>query len=164
MRRPNESHTEVSSRNESDSPRRLDRASPGDGPTSMKQVADERSSQRFPGHAALVIRRENFVEELAVAVPESGQVVAEHVADNDGLLLHLLMSDLLRMTVRTYASGEVAVTDRLLAFIDWCLREGDEYVVNAVAVSFVEDFGAYAGESDALLERWPPALRVELGR
>ena len=113
-----------------------------------------------------MIRRETFLEELGVAVPEAGDVVAEHLADNDGLplLLHLLMSDLLRMTVSTYIAGEVAETDRLLAFIDWCLREGDEYVVNAVAVSFVEDFGAHPGESDALLERWPAALRGELGR
>jgi hypothetical protein len=111
-----------------------------------------------------VIRREDFLPELAVAVPESEAVVAEHVADNDGLLLHLLMSDLLRMSVTTYEAGDVAVTDRLLAFIDWCLRMGDEYVSNAVAVSFVEHFGAHPGESDALLERWPPALRAELGR
>jgi hypothetical protein len=111
-----------------------------------------------------VIRRENVLEELAVAVPESGEVVAEHLADNDGLLLHLLMSDLLRMTVSTYAAGEVSVTDRLLAFTDRCLREGDEYVTNAVAASFVEDFGGQPGESHALLERWPPALRAELGR
>jgi hypothetical protein len=115
-------------------------------------------------HAALVIRREDFLKELAVAVPESGEVVAEHLADNDGLLLHLLMSDLLRMTVSTYSAGEVAVTDRLLEFIDWCFRVGDDYVVNAVAVSFVEDFGTYPGESDALLERWPSGLRTELGR
>ena len=118
----------------------------------------------FTGHAALVIRRESFLEELAVVVPESGDLVADHLADKDGLLLHLLMSDLLRMTVSTYAAGEVAVTDRLLTFIDWCLREGDEYVINAVAVSFVEDFGVCPGESDALLQRWPAALRAELGR
>ncbi len=116
------------------------------------------------GHAALVIKREGFLEELAVAVPESGDVVAEHLADNDGLLLHLLMSDLLRMTVSTFGAGEVAVTDRLLGFIDWCFRMGDDYVVNAVAVSFVEHFGTHPGESDALLKRWPPALRAELGR
>lgn len=111
-----------------------------------------------------MIRRENFLEELTTAVRESGDVLAEHLADNDGLLLHLLMSNLLRLTVHTYAAGDVAVTDRLLAFIDWCLREGDDCVVNAFAVSFVEDFGAYLSESDALLERWPPALRAELGR
>lgn len=111
-----------------------------------------------------MIEREGFLGELAAAVPESEDMVAEHLADNDGLLLHLLMSDLLRMTVDTYAAGQVAVTDRLLAFIDSCLREGDDYVINAVAVSFVEDFGAHPGESDALLERWPTALRAELGR
>ena len=111
-----------------------------------------------------MIRREDFLAELAIAVPESAGVVAEHLTDNDGLLLHPLLSDLLRMTVSTYATGEVGVADRLLAFIDWCFREGDEYVSNAVAVSFVEDFGASPDESDALLTRWPPALRAELGR
>lgn len=111
-----------------------------------------------------MIRREDFLQELAVHVPESEDVVAEHLTDNDGLLLHLLMSDLLRMTVNTYAAGDVAVADRLLAFIDWCLRKGDDYVRNAVAVSFVENFGVYPGESDALLGRWPAALRAELGR
>jgi hypothetical protein len=111
-----------------------------------------------------VVTRENFVEQLAVAVPEAGDVVAEHLADNDGLLLHLLLSDLLRMTVRSYSAGDVYVTDRLLTVVDSCLREGDDAVVNAVAVSFVEDFGAFPDESDALLERWPPALRAELGR
>lgn len=74
------------------------------------------------------------------------------------------MSDLVRMTVSSYAAGEVAVTDRLLAFIDTCLREGSQDVRNAVAVSFVENFGLHPGESDALLERWPPVLRAELGR
>lgn len=111
-----------------------------------------------------VIRRSDFLGELAVAVPESANVVREHLADNDELLLHLLMSDLLRMTVRTFHDGQVDVTDRLLEFVDWCLREGDEYVANAVAVSFVEDFGVLPGESDTLLGRWPTALREELGR
>lgn len=46
-----------------------------------------------------MIRRETFLKELSVAVPESGAVVIEHMADNDGLLLHLLMSDLVRMSV-----------------------------------------------------------------
>lgn len=111
-----------------------------------------------------MIRRENFLTELGVAVPQSGDIVADHLADNDGLLLHLLIGDLLRMTVSTYIAGEVAVTDRLLEFIDWCFRTGDDYVVNAVAVSFVVHFGAGPGESDDLLNRWPPALRTALGR
>lgn len=111
-----------------------------------------------------MIRRQDFLSELAVAVPESAGLVAEHLTDHDGLLLHPLLSDLVRMTVSTFAAGDVGVTDRLLAFIDWCFRKGDDYVSNAVAVSFIEDFGAASGESDALLERWPPVLRAELGR
>src|ERR1700710_530415 len=123
-------------------------------------MCGQRRTTRDP---ALVIRREDFLSELAVAVPESAGLVDEHLADDDGLLLHLLMSDLLRMTVSTYAAGDVVVTDRLPEFIDWCLRVGDEYVANAVAVSFVEDFGVYPGESDALLKRWPRTLRGARG-
>ena len=54
--------------------------------------------------------------------------------------------------------------DRLLAVIDWCARERDKCVVNAIELSFVENFGAYKGESDALLRQWPVALRPKLGR
>ncbi len=135
-------------------------------PTSSAEphASDERASHRPTRHADAVIKREDFLQELAVAVPESGDVVAEHLADNDGLLLHLLLGDLLRMTIDTYNAGDVRVTDRLLAFVDWCLRMGDDYVSNAVAVSFVENFGVLPGESDALLERWPSPLRAELGR
>lgn len=111
-----------------------------------------------------MINRSRFLDELAVAVPESAELVAEHLEDNDGLLLNLLMSDLLRMCGDTFEGGREDVTDRLLAFANRCLREGDSDVVNAVSVSFVEDFGAYPGESDALLTRWPPELRNELGR
>lgn len=111
-----------------------------------------------------MIGREDFLEELAAAVPETENAVFEHLADNDGLLLHLLMSDLLRMTVISHAAGEVGATDRLLAFMDRCLREGDHDVVYAVAVSFIEDFGAHPGESAAFMARWPSALRAELRR
>jgi len=111
-----------------------------------------------------VVSRGVFVAELTAAVPESDDLVAEHLADNDELLLHLLMSDLLRMTVRTFQEGQLEVTDRLLAFVNQCLRDGDGDVVNAVSVSFVEHFGVHPGESDALLSRWPATLRAELGR
>lgn len=111
-----------------------------------------------------MITRADFLDDLRIAVPESDVLVADHLADTDEILLHLLMSDLLRLAVSTFAEGRTGVTDRLLAFVDRCLREGDDDVVNAVGVSFVENFGGYPGESDALLSRWPPALRAELGR
>jgi 8-oxo-dGTP pyrophosphatase MutT (NUDIX family) len=116
------------------------------------------------GHTEGVISKSDFVARLGAAVPEADSVVAEHLADNDELLLHLLMSDLLRLVVSTFAPGQLDVTDRLLAFVDQCLRDGDDYVANAVVVSFVEDFGVFPGESDALLERWPAALRAEHDR
>lgn len=114
-----------------------------------------------------MITRTLFVDELLAAVPEAGAIVAEHLADNDGeLLLHLLMSDLLRMGVAAFGDGDgdVQLARRLMDFIDTGFEDGDADVNNAVAMSFIEDFGAYPGESDAFLVTWPPALRRELGR
>lgn len=111
-----------------------------------------------------MITHDDFLGALKVEVSQSGGLVADHLADNDELLLHLLMSDLLRLVVRTFSEGRTGVTHRLLAFVDRCLREGDDQVVNAVCVSFIEDFGAYPGQSAALLSHWPSALRAELGR
>ena len=53
-----------------------------------------------------VIPRDVFIEELKAAVPEADDLVTEH----------LLMSDLLRITVRTFHEGQPEVTDRLPAF------------------------------------------------
>ncbi len=106
--------------------------------------------------------RYNFANELTGAVPESNELLAEHLADHGEPLL--LMSDLLRLTVSTFSQERTGVTDRLLEFVDCCLREGDDDVIHAVGVSFDEDFGTYPGESDALLPRWPPSLRAELDR
>jgi len=128
----------------------------------MEQVADVRAWRRGLSNDGTVITRGDFLDELAVAVPDSAELVAEHLADNDELLLHLLMSDLLRLTVSAFSEGRTETADRLLAFMDYCVREGDNDVVNAVSVSFVEDFGVYQGESDALLARWPAALRAKL--
>ena len=63
-----------------------------------------------------VIPRDVFIEELKAAVPEADDLVTEHLADDGELLLHLLMSDLLRITVRTFHEGQPEVTDRLPAF------------------------------------------------
>lgn len=75
------------------------------------------------------------------------------------------MSDLSQMTGDSFRAGRVEVTDRFLAFLNGCVRDRDGDIVNAVTVSFVEDFGAYPGESNAMLERWPAAaLRDEARR
>ncbi|GIM98255.1 hypothetical protein [Paractinoplanes toevensis] len=43
----------------------------------------------------------DFVDQLEAVVPEAHNIVVEHFAGNDGLLLHLLMSDLLRFSQPT---------------------------------------------------------------
>lgn len=112
-----------------------------------------------------MISRSDFIATLLADVPQTADLVQEHLADYDGeLLLHILMHDLLKRTVSLYTNGKEDEARQLLEFVDRCLREGDEYVENAVAVSFVEDYGYRPGEPDALLRLWPPGLRDELRR
>lgn len=58
----------------------------------------------------------------------------------------------------------MVLVTRIVAVAARGLRDGDEYVRNAVAVSFVEHFGAHPGETDEFLALWPPPFRAELGR
>jgi len=99
---------------------------------------------------------------LVVAVPEASGVIADHLDDYDALLLHLLAADLLRFTVAAWDNGDRALASRSLAFVDLALREGDEQVVNALCVSFIENVGAGVGETPAFIESWPHALAAEL--
>jgi hypothetical protein len=100
--------------------------------------------------------------ELALAeVPELQPVVAEHLADNDELLLHLLMSDIRRFLVSAFEAGEHEVVARGLAFLGRALTNGDEHVNNAVAASFVEDSW---DEPKEFIESWPAELRDEKSR
>jgi hypothetical protein len=110
------------------------------------------------------ITRATFLEELTQAVPDVTPLVAEHLADHDELLAHLLMPDLLRFATAAFAEGRHEVSARLMCFIDECLLRGDDYIENAVAVSFVEHFGAWPGETSVFLETWPDGLRAELRR
>jgi hypothetical protein len=106
-----------------------------------------------------------FADQLVAEVPEARAVVDEHLLDQDGeLLLHLLMSDLLRFVVQKFHGGERDVARRCLDFVDRALRDGDEGVANAVAVSFVEDVGSGPGETDAFVASWPTALLAEKAR
>src|SRR5262245_52642865 len=105
---------------------------------------------------------QDFVHRLVVEVPETRQVVAEHLEDQYGeLLLHLLMADLLRFAVAQYHAGQVDASARCLTMVDAALRQGDEYVENAVAVSFVENVGLGEGEIAGFIATWPQGLLQE---
>ena len=109
-----------------------------------------------------VLAHGDFVQDLLVSVPEVEPEVREHFEDNDELLLHLLMADLLRAAVRFFHAGEFEVEQRLLKFIDLALLQGDAAVQNAVQVSFVEHVGARPEETPEFLASWPTGLKAEL--
>ncbi|SPD86847.1 DUF7674 family protein [Micropruina glycogenica] len=112
-----------------------------------------------------MITAATFVDDLLSALPEGNEVVREHLDDQRGeLLLHLLMADLLRFGVTAFESARTDEALRTLLFVDRCLAEGDEYVTNAVKVSFVEGYGSGPNEPVSFLTFWPAALRAELGR
>jgi hypothetical protein len=106
----------------------------------------------------------NFVPELLESVPESAKVVDEHFDANDELLLHLLVADLVRLSVRLFHTGKLDELRRLLAFVDHCLEDGDAYVENAIQVSFVEHVGALPEETPEFLATWPTGLLAERDR
>lgn len=106
-----------------------------------------------------------FVERLGTLAPSSLPVVAAHLEDNDGeLLLHLLLPELLRKAVNDFNEGQSTDAQQVVDAVGQGLTDGDAYVENAVAVSFVEGYGAHEGENDEFLALWPAALRRELGR
>jgi hypothetical protein len=106
----------------------------------------------------------DFLDTLAREVPETHPVMAEHLKDNDGLLLHPLTADLRRYAIQSFDSGQSDVLDRLLAVIDMALRDGTDDVQNAMAVSFVEDTGWWDLAMQPFIAVWPSSLRAEAER
>ena len=101
---------------------------------------------------------------LRAAVPEFGPAIDEYLAYHHEVLLHVLFGDLTRFVVTAHARGDTDVGQRSLAFLDRALREGDEYVQNLVAVSFVENVGPWEPTHREFITSWPDALRAEAER
>ncbi|KRB75113.1 hypothetical protein ASE01_17290 [Nocardioides sp. Root190] len=100
-----------------------------------------------------------FVSRLSSRVPESSATLREHLDEQEGeLLLHLLVGDLRRLALAWFGEGKTDALARLLDEVDTALREGDEYVENAVAVSFVEDLGFWEAEMQPFIEILPGEL------
>ncbi len=111
------------------------------------------------------IDKSNFVELLLRSVPELQPTVDQHFEDGLGeLLLHLLMADVLRFTKHAFESGSTDEADRVLGFVATALGAGDESVVNAVQVSFVEDARWWSDDAQAFIAIWPEELRAEADR
>lgn len=100
-----------------------------------------------------------FVSRLRSGVPECSTTLREHLDEQEGeLLLHLLVADLRRLALAWFEEGRTDALARLLDVLNTALREGDEYVENAIAVSFVEDLGWW----EADMQPFITTLRGEL--
>lgn len=104
----------------------------------------------------------DFVALVRTSVPGADAIIDEHLSDNDELLIHLLLPDLLRFAVARFSVGDVDTSGRVLDVVATALTDGGDALVNAVAVSFLESAGTGEGETPAFLASWPPALRAAL--
>ena len=111
------------------------------------------------------VTKQRFVEDLVRDCDEARPIVEEHLRDFEGeVLLHLLVADVLRLAIALFEANEIAALDRCLRVVATGLADGDEYVRNAVAVSFVEDTPWWDEKMYPFISAWPEALQAEADR
>jgi hypothetical protein len=115
-------------------------------------------------HVGMPFTRLDFLRLVTSRVPEADATVTAHLQDSGELLLHLLVADLRRLAVQWFDARKNEPLRRLLNVIEAGLREGDEDVENAVAVSFVEDTGWWDESMQPFIAIWPAGLTRELDR
>ena len=109
--------------------------------------------------------KESFVDDLVRECPEARPLVEEHLQDNGGeLLLHLVAADVLRLAIAMFNSQETEALGRCLGVVATGLADGDEYVQNAVSVSFVEDTPWWDEQMFPFIAVWPEVLQAEAKR
>lgn len=106
-----------------------------------------------------------FLADLRSRVPGGGPTIDENLADQDGeLLLHLLLADLRNLALSWFGEGRREELAQLLSVVESGLTDGDEYVENAVAVSFVEDTPWWDEAMEGFMSTWPLGLQREAER
>jgi hypothetical protein len=116
-------------------------------------------------HGVMPMTSAEFLTALISQVSEAEGTLREHLEDQEGeLLLHLLTADLRRLAITWFEDGQSERLTRLLGVVDTALREGDDAVENAIAVSFVEDTGWWDPDMDRFIAVWPDGLRAEAQR
>ena len=102
-------------------------------------------------------------EKVVSLSPGFGAIMEEHLKDNDGLLPHLLMSDLLRYIggklIHHESRNQVEVNN-ILAVLEGAFTSGNSETENAIAVSFLEHVETEPFY-EALAQLLGPALRAE---
>lgn len=108
---------------------------------------------------------DEFVAALAGTGRSVRLLVDDHLLEYDGdMLLHLLVADVRRWCVEAFQSGEYEELHRCLEAMALAIVSDDNYVQNAVAVSFVEDTPLWDASMEPFMAVWPAALRAEAAR
>jgi hypothetical protein len=105
--------------------------------------------------------KERFIDDLVRGCPEARPVVEEHLHDHGEILLHLVVADVLRLAIAMFDGGETEPLNRCLGAVSTGLTDGDEYVQNAISVSFVEDTPWWDEQMFPFMAVWPKALQAE---
>jgi hypothetical protein len=103
-----------------------------------------------------------FFEHLIARVPEITTVRDEHVRVLGEVIPHMLMAD-----VRRYVSGkaqDLCLVDAVLGYLEEGMGSQDEYVVELISASFLENMDPSEPSYDALSNRMGPRLRAQLAR
>ena len=102
---------------------------------------------------------------LLAACPETQPIVDEHLADfEEDTLLHLLIADVRRFAIASFEAGDAGVLRRCLAAVGTGMSDGDDYVQNAIGVSFVEDTPLWDTKVEPYIATWPQPLQIEAAR
>lgn len=113
----------------------------------------------------MVLSALEFLRMLGAACPETKAIVDAHLRDLDNeLLLHVLIADVRRFAIERFEANDTSKLTCCLDVVATGLTDGDEYVENAVAVSFVEDTGLWDPEMEPFIAMWPSPLLVEAKR
>lgn len=106
-----------------------------------------------------------FIEELLRRVPDLKPIYDEHLTDNDTLLPHVFMGDVVRFAIAEVENPRSrASISTLLEYMEDGLRIGREEVKELIIGSFVENL---IGEVKALKVLKPlmgPTLKTQVGR
>ena len=105
-----------------------------------------------------------FVQRLVERVPEVRPILDEHLLENDELLMHVFVARVRDLAIDAFDRDRRELAHRIVETFDWGLRDGDDAVENAVAVSFVEDTPWWDPDRAEFIESWPSGLRSEAER
>lgn len=103
-----------------------------------------------------------FFDGLIARVPELATVRDSLVRALGEVVPHMLMADVGRFVVEN--ARDVRLVDDILDYLEESMNSRDEYIVELIAVSFLENMDPSDPSYDSLSSRMGPQLSAELAR